>query len=143
MTTHEGWVDYLRRITPGLTRKDIAHAAGIDVSGVSRWLNGTSRPSPEKVIDFARGIGKPPIEALIAAGYLEDGDVNGQVELVQSVDELPDEMLVDELRGRLLDRRGDQSQHGGSLSPPAWKPREEPRVGRHKDAVERHDLGSA
>jgi transcriptional regulator with XRE-family HTH domain len=75
----EGWTAYVRRVTEGLPRRDIAAAAGIHVSGVSRWLSGESQPSAEKVISFARGLHQSPIQALVAAGYLEPTDVNGPV----------------------------------------------------------------
>lgn len=77
MTVRETWPSYVRRITQGLDRKAIAAAAGMNVSGVSRWLNEATRPSPEKVISFARGLHHSPIEALLAAGYLEDTDIGG------------------------------------------------------------------
>ena len=113
MPTHESWTDYVRRITKGKTRKEIAAAAGIDVSGVSRWLSGTSRPSPEKVISFARGMNQPPVAALIAAGYLENTDIRGVVEVVQSITVIPDDLLVDELRDRLRSRVSDDAQGSG------------------------------
>lgn len=77
VTTGENWTAYLRRITCGLTRKEIAAAANINVSGVSRWLTGVSQPSTEKVIGFARSLNQNPLEALIAAGYLSPEDVTG------------------------------------------------------------------
>lgn len=102
--THESWTDYVRRITHGVDRKHVAAAAGMNVSGLSRWLNGTTRPSPEKVISLARGLNHPPCEALVAAGYLEPGEVVGAVEIVQSTSELSDEALIDELYERLRKR---------------------------------------
>jgi transcriptional regulator with XRE-family HTH domain len=104
VTTGESWTAYLRRITHGLPRKDIAAAANIDVSGVSRWLRGVSQPSPDKVITFARSLNKSPIEALIAAGYLNTVDTEGAVEVIQSLSLLSDDVLIDELRARLRGR---------------------------------------
>lgn len=99
--THESWTHYVRRITQGVDRKHVADAAGMHVSGLSRWLNSTGRPSPEKVISFARGLQRPPCEALVAAGYLEPHEVVGAVEIVQSLTELSDEALLQELYERL------------------------------------------
>lgn len=104
MTTHESWTDYVLRTTRGLPRKDIAAAAQIDVSGVSRWLTGVSRPSPGKVIAFARGLHQPPIEALIAAGYLEAEEVPGAISVVQARSTISDEDLLDEVAQRLAER---------------------------------------
>jgi transcriptional regulator with XRE-family HTH domain len=104
VTAGEDWTAYVRRVTHGLPRKDIAAAADIHVSGVSRWLTGTSRPSPEKVITFARSLNKSPIEALIAAGYLNTTDTEAAVEVIQSLRLLSDDVLIDELRTRLRGR---------------------------------------
>lgn len=113
MTMRESWAAYVRRITAGLPRKEIAEAADINVSAVSRWLTGASPPSPEKAISFARGLGQSPIKALVAAGYLDEGDdVDGAVEIVQSLDVLSDDALIDELRDRLRRRAADQPQPG-------------------------------
>lgn len=101
MTAGETWAAYVRRITDGLPRKDIAEAADINVSAVSRWLSGASRPSPEKVIGFARGLNQSPLEALVAAGYLKETDIIGAVAIVQSLSTHSDDALVDELRDRL------------------------------------------
>lgn len=104
MHAHETWPSYVRRITTGLDRKQIAAAADMDVSGVSRWMRGTSKPSIEKVISFARGLRHSPVEALVAAGYLNEGDLNGTVQIMQSLSELSDDALMDELRVRLRAR---------------------------------------
>lgn len=110
VTAGENWAAYVRRITCGLTRKEIAEAANLDVSGVSRWLRGVSQPSPEKAIEFARSLEQSAVDALIAAGYLDETDVPGAVTVVQSLSELSDDVLVDELRGRLRDRVGGGEQ---------------------------------
>jgi hypothetical protein len=62
------------------------------------------RPSPEKVITFARSLNKSPIEALIAAGYLNTVDTEAAVEVIQSLSLLSDDVLIDELRTRLRGR---------------------------------------
>lgn len=117
MPTHESWTDYVLRITRGLARKEIAAAAQIDVSGVSRWLTGANRPSPEKVIAFARGLRQPPIEALIAAGYLETTEVPGAISVVQSRSSISDAELLDEVATRLAERHsaGDRPDLLGPL----------------------------
>lgn len=116
-TKSESWMDYVRRVTDGLPRKAIAEAAGINVSGVSRWLTGASRPSPEKVISFARGLHQSPIEALVAAGYLAESDVGESVAIVQSLAALSDDALIEELHGRLKLLRSTQTHdHRGSAA---------------------------
>lgn len=108
----ETWGDYVRRVTDQTPRKRVAEAAGVDQSGLSRWVNG-SAPSAAKVISFARGLNRSPIEALIAAGYLEPADLDGPIEVAQSPAALTDDALVDELRSRLKSRK---RSVGGSRS---------------------------
>ena len=54
----ENWAEYVEHVSQGRDRADIAAAAGINVSGLSRWINAVSRPSAEKVVDFPRGLGR-------------------------------------------------------------------------------------
>lgn len=99
---HETWPQYLQRVTQGVDRKTIAHAADIDPSGVSRWITGTTaRPKAEKVVAFARGLKLNPIEALVAAGYLNPTEVGGAVEVVRNLSDLSDSELMDEVAARL------------------------------------------
>lgn len=98
---NEGWTEYVERVTAGVPRAETARAAGINVSGLSRWINAVSRPSAEKVVDFARGLGQSPVEALIAAGYLKLAEVNGATEVMRSIDAIPDDELLGTLRRRL------------------------------------------
>ena len=95
------WIEYLQQVTSGLTRQQISRITGINVSGVSRWLGGQNRPNADKVIALARGLGRPPIEALIAAGYLEPEDAEGVIEVKRSRRELSDAELLVELQDRL------------------------------------------
>lgn len=103
MAKRETWLEYVQRISSGVPRKDIARAADIDPSGLSRWFGG-SHPSAEKVVAFARGLHQSPIEALIAAGYLEPHEAAGVVEVVRSRAELSNAELVIELGKRLAER---------------------------------------
>lgn len=105
LTQRESWAQYVQRITRGRPQKDIAQAAGIDPSGLSRWLRSNqTRPRAESVVQFARGLGQPPVEALIAAGYLEAHEVEGVIEVMFSSAALSDDELVDEMRARLAER---------------------------------------
>lgn len=103
--TRESWTDYIQRITAGVPRKEIAKAAGIDVSGISRWINGdVDKPRAEKVVSFARGLHQSPIEALIAAGYLEPHEAAGVIEVVRSLSDVPDDELLAQVASRLKER---------------------------------------
>lgn len=102
----ETWHGYVRRVVAGLPREAVATAAGIHQSGVYRWINRNdgSRPRAENVVQFARGIGESPVEALIAAGYLEPGETEGVIEVYQKLADLSDDELVAELTARLRER---------------------------------------
>lgn len=109
----ETWTEYVQRITSGVPRKEIAFAAGVDPSGISRWIGG-QLPRAEKAIGFARGLKQRPVEALIAAGYLEPEEVVGAFEVTRSASELSDDELLAELAGRLT-RRASALQLIGEL----------------------------
>lgn len=137
---HETWPEYIRRVTSGVSRKDIACAAEVNVSGVSRWMTGASRPSAEKVVSFARGLHLNPVEALVAAGYLDAAEIDGAVEVVRARSQLSDDELLRELAQRL--RRSsrivtDESQDS-SWPPIHWEaPGKESRVVRDEDGEHR------
>jgi transcriptional regulator with XRE-family HTH domain len=104
MPKRENWTEYVQRVTAGVARKDVAQAAGIDASGISRWINSEQRPRAENVVAFARGLRQSPIEALIAAGYLEPHEASGVIEVMRSREELSDTELLIELGERLAER---------------------------------------
>ena len=110
MPKRENWTEYVQRVTAGVARKDVAQAAGIDASGISRWINSEQRPRAENVVAFARGLQQSPIEGLIAAGYLEPHEVSGVIEVMRSREELSDTELLIELGQRLLAERPARSQ---------------------------------
>lgn len=102
--TREDWTAYVHRISQGVPAEEIARAAGVHITTIYRWLGSPKQKSPEMVIKFARGLRQSPVEALIAAGYLEPGEVAGVIEVVRSSSDLPDSELVDELSRRLDER---------------------------------------
>lgn len=90
----QSWTEYVQRITRGVPREVVAEAAGIHVTGVYRWLRGQNKPRAEQVVAFARGIGQPPIEALVHAGYLEPVDAAAVIEVHPSVTQMSDDELI-------------------------------------------------
>jgi transcriptional regulator with XRE-family HTH domain len=110
MTEHqddtENWTNYVQRVMQGRERADVARAAGVNVSGLSRWINEVSRPSAEKAVDFARGLGQSPVAALIAAGYLDFTEVKEAVKVTRSIDKIPDDELLKTLARRLARKVG-------------------------------------
>lgn len=74
----ETWPDYVRRVTSGLNQSEVARKTGNQVSqaNVGRWLRGElTTPSASSVVAFARAFNRSPIEALVAAGYLQPSDM--------------------------------------------------------------------
>lgn len=83
-----------------LTQKQIAEVSGVDQSTISRWKReGASRP--ENIIKFARAFRRPPVEALIAAGYLTENEAADVVTIRPVAADLTDDALLDEVRRRM------------------------------------------
>jgi transcriptional regulator with XRE-family HTH domain len=74
--TTNGWPTYLESITRGDSGARIALLAGIPESTISRWRSGTYMPKPTHVVAIARAYGVNPIEALVGAGLIEEGDLD-------------------------------------------------------------------
>lgn len=70
------WPEYLSIITEGAVGARIAERAGMPESTISRWLSGKSDPRPRQVVAVARAYNVSPLHALIAAGYLDQADVD-------------------------------------------------------------------
>lgn len=98
----ESWPEYLRRIARGQTQAQIAERIGLGRLSVCNWLHGKTRPKAETVIVVARVYGRSPVEALVAASYLDPGEVVAPVEVRVSPRELSAEDLAAEVRRRLL-----------------------------------------
>ena len=97
----ETWPEYLRRVTGGATQAQIAERVGLGRLSVCNWLHGKTQPKAETVITVARALGRPPIEALVAAGYLGAADIDGKVELRASLADVDGQALGVEVLRRL------------------------------------------
>ena len=102
MSTGESWWDYVQRVSAHAANKDIAAAAQMDASAISRWKRG-DKPRAENVVAFARGYNRPAVEALLAAGYLTEQDITimGAVPVIRSTREIPNSELIEEMQRRL------------------------------------------
>ena len=68
----ESWPEYVRRVAGMYTQMQIAEKTGLAQSSVGAWLRGQPGvPRAESVIAFARAFHQSPVEALVAAGYLQ------------------------------------------------------------------------
>ena len=109
------WWQYVLTVTGGAAQKDIAETTGIDQSSISRWQRGTTTPRAEAVVALARAYGRSPVEALVAAGYLERDEL-GVVELTTLTGDLSRvsvDSLLSELRRRVLGSQDSQSWPAG------------------------------
>jgi transcriptional regulator with XRE-family HTH domain len=99
----ETWPEYLRRITGRQTQSQIAERVGVGRLSVCHWLHGKTRPKPETAMAVARVYDRSPIEALLAAGYLDPAEVRLPVDSRTSPQHLPAEEIAAEVRRRLLE----------------------------------------
>lgn len=98
----ETWPEYLRRIAGAQTQAQIAEQIGIGRLSVCNWLHGKTRPKAETVIMVARVFRRSPIEALLAAAYLDIAELDRPIEIRVSPSELTAEDLAAEVRRRLV-----------------------------------------
>lgn len=102
----ETWPEYLRRIAGAATQSQIAEQIGIGRLSVNNWLHGKTRPKAETVIAVARVYGRPPVEALLAAQYLEPTEVEQPIEIKPSPRGITDADLAAEVHRRLTRTNG-------------------------------------
>ena len=81
----ETWPEYVRRISGGATQAQIAEQIGVGRLSVCNWLHGKTRPKAETVIIVARAYRRSPIEALIAASYLDSSEADNPIEIRASL----------------------------------------------------------
>ena len=92
------WWGYVQKVTDGASQTAIAERAGIAQSSVNRWK--TVIPKSENVISFAKAYGRPPLEALLAAGIVSDEDVN-LTQVPANLSEVETDALLAEIRRRI------------------------------------------
>lgn len=98
----ETWPRYLRRISGGATQAQIATRIGIGRLSVCNWLQGKTQPKAETVMLVARAYDRSPVEALIAASYLQAEEVRLPIERRSSPTDLGAEELAAEVRRRMV-----------------------------------------
>lgn len=107
------WWSYVERVGKGASQKVIAEESGVDAGALSRWKTGqTPRPSAELAIQFARAYGRPPTEALVAAGFITEEEAGQAIEVHSGLTEASSDDLIREVRNRMEDRSADESKSG-------------------------------
>jgi transcriptional regulator with XRE-family HTH domain len=99
----ETWPAYLRRVSAGATQAQIAARVGVGRLSVCNWLRGTTHPKAETVIDVARAYRRSPVEALIAARYLEPSEAAEPVVIRASLADARADDLGAEVSARLAE----------------------------------------
>lgn len=105
MTKTLDWNAYLDRLPGSPKDNQIAAAADIAKSTVSRWRGGQD-PRPAHVVAVARAFGNHPLGAFTAAGYLTLDEVDTLIEgkalsALLSLDEISTAELATEVARRL------------------------------------------
>lgn len=101
----ESWAEYVRRVTSHMTQAKAAELAGVNPAAIGRWIRGeTDAPRAESVVAFARALGIAPVEALVAAGFLQSNEASHAIEVRNAIADYSDVELLDELKRRATGR---------------------------------------
>ncbi len=102
MTVDE-WARYVREVVGPLNQLEIAAKTGIAQSNVGRWLRGEpGTPKAASVVALARAFNQPPVEALVAAGYITEAEAGAKVRKTRTpLKDYTDKELVGELSRRV------------------------------------------
>lgn len=115
----------------------IAERAGVDRSVITRWAKG-SRPDVDFAIAFARAMERPPLEALVAAGFIT-ADEAALREVPAALGSFSSTMLAEELVTRLRELETNRDSDIGPVVAHVNLTGSTPVSGR-SDAAERADL---
>lgn len=99
------WNYYLDNLTGHPKDNQIAAAAQLAPSTISRWRSGQA-PHPSHAVAVARAFGGHPLGALVAAGYLTNDDLDAifdgkAIAQLMSIDEFDTAFLAAEVARRL------------------------------------------
>lgn len=106
MPSHElDWRTYVRQVIGDDRQSEVARKTGVDQTTVSRWLagdvSGTRRISSQSVAAFARGYGRPVLEAFVIAGFLTAEEADYKAPSVLDLSVVDSKALVQELARRI------------------------------------------
>jgi transcriptional regulator with XRE-family HTH domain len=96
---------------------DVADRTGIDQTTISRWLAGERKSiTSQSVAKFARGYGRPVIEAFVAAGFLSESEAGLQTSDMPDWRKITDAQLLAELQRRMRLRSLDGGDDAGQAT---------------------------
>lgn len=70
------WSEYIDATSAGAYNAVIADRIGVDPATVGRWRAGAVDPKPRQVVAYARAFDLSPVQALVAAGYLDESELD-------------------------------------------------------------------
>jgi len=115
------WWRYVQTVINGDPGRIVYDKTGLDPSVISRWRKGPGRP--DNVAAFARGYGRPVLEAFVAAGFLTAEEAAQLPTAPPSPEHLTDDALLAELGDRLRSARHAQGTTTRAGESPAPDPR--------------------
>lgn len=99
------WSEYVARIVGRDRQVEVARKTGIDQTTISRWLNPDDgrgrRISSQAVAAFARGYGRPVLEAFVVAGFLTEEEAGMTPIAPPELTDVASSELIAELDRRL------------------------------------------
>lgn len=102
----ESWPDLVKRVTNPMTQTQIAERAGVAQTNVGRWLRGErGQPQADTVVRFCRAFKVPPLEGLMAAGFITAEEAHAATRVRVPLAEYSTEELLDEIRRRTIHDR--------------------------------------
>ncbi|MDN4173963.1 helix-turn-helix transcriptional regulator [Nocardioides sp. SOB77] len=110
------WQAYVESRLLGRTQTSVATDAGVSQGTISRWKSGQQNADAQQAIAFAKATGDAPLRALVAAGILEEEDLEYRP-VDPSLNELTDRELADAIYARLQKLRGEEGDGDGDAAP--------------------------
>jgi transcriptional regulator with XRE-family HTH domain len=93
------WYEYVRRVTEGMTAKEVAERAEFDQSAMTRWKNGANA-DPKFVVQFARAFHENVLLALAEAELITDDEADLH-EVKVGLEDISTQRLLEELARRI------------------------------------------
>lgn len=121
------WQEYVKRHARGRSQVALAADVGVSQAAVSRWIKGTQGVDAEVAVRFARAVGDEPLAALVAAGFLTEGEAKVRPAATPDYSKLTNEELLALVRERMRDEGGGEGDAGAPANQsPAPGPADQP-----------------
>lgn len=97
----ESWSELVKRVTHPMTQTQIAEKAGVAQTNVGRWLRGErGLPQADTVVRFCRAFNVPPLEGLMAAGFITADEAHAATRVRVPLSEYSYREIIEELGRR-------------------------------------------